>query len=105
MAETESQPDTIDFELPFWSDGKLSGSHHDFLEVRAQLCTRDGRRFGNAVVVGTREAYGVPVADVLTDMGNTMTLNLKELRSGFYPPQWRVSPEWVGKRRNAEISS
>lgn len=78
-----------DFEepLPEWAVRRSKGN---YMEVGAQLCTRDGRRLGNAYVRHVRfsELQQMPVADIVTDSGNKATLNLSELKSAFYPPEY-----------------
>lgn len=77
--------------LPEWAIGKTSGEY----VLGAQLCTRDGRRTGNAHIVGFDGVNGLTLNDVtyviyivLTDAGNVIKLIRPELESMFYPPQW-----------------
>lgn len=86
--------------LPGWAVGLTD----QYMTLGAQLCTRDGRRTGNAVVVdiearplflalmGTvfKVEDGFKVAIVLTDMGNQMTLNEAELAEMFYQPKYII---------------
>lgn len=77
----------LDEPPPPWSMRQSSG---EYLEVGAQLCTRDGRKSGNAVVISLAETAdnGARIATVRTDMGNTMRLYLSELKEMFYPPRY-----------------
>lgn len=81
--------DYEDFEepLPPWAIGKSNGE----LKVGVQLCTKDGRRMGNAVVTGQRTATWaykdgtVPeIYEVVTDVGNKMRLTTNEVDELFY---------------------
>jgi len=58
------------------------------LQVGAALATKDGRRFGNALVFYTDGAEAAPLFNIITDMGNTLTLTQEELDEGFYRPSW-----------------
>lgn len=73
--------------LPEWAEQKSMGK---YMQVRAQLLTRDGRKCGNAVVVEVLK--GEEFARVLTDSGNVMTLNLQEMVSLFYEPKYIMKP-------------
>ena len=60
------------------------------LEVGAQLCTRDGRRMGNAHIIkaklgvlGTGRLYYT----LLTDAGTVLTMNSTEINECFWPPR------------------
>lgn len=68
--------------LPSWAIGKTNGT----LQPGAQLCTRDGRRCGNAVITGPISEYGH--WPVLTDAGTMMNLLPAEIAELFWPPQW-----------------
>lgn len=86
--------------LPTWAVGLTN----DYMALGAQLCTKDGRRVGNAVVIertdtiGTVYAphldYNVPIildaAVILSDMGNTLTLTLNELKELFHEPRYLI---------------
>jgi len=73
--------------LPFWAERLSDGN---YMEVGAQLCTKDGRRFGNAKVIGLGIILQIqtPIAIVKTESGNEMKLTEKELRRYFYKPQY-----------------
>jgi len=78
--------DEIDFLIwPNWATG-ATGS----ICIGAQLCTKDGRRTGNAVV--TERIEGKDAAwEVLTDAGNTIIVNEEEINELFYCPRWTMA--------------
>ncbi len=82
--------DGVDFTefMPHWAIGEANG----VLQVGAQLCTRDGRKTGNGVIVSAEEyqfrGYKDILFKVLTDAGNTLTLNTAEVFELFYPPEY-----------------
>ncbi len=82
--------DGVDFTkfMPKWAIGEANG----VLQVGAQLCTRDGRRAGNGVVVSVVEdqwrGYKGTLVEVLTDAGATRTLHTAEVFELFYPPEY-----------------
>lgn len=67
--------------LPEFVERRSAG---DYLVPMTQLCTRDGRRTGNAVIVSVtgRTAF------VVTDMGNSMMLTEGELKELFHEPEY-----------------
>lgn len=71
--------------LPEWAE---SYNEHRELKVRAQLCTKDGRRCGNARVLQlvTKEQCGMTHDYwlVKTDVGTTMHLLPVEVNEMFY---------------------
>jgi hypothetical protein len=69
---------------PNWATG-MAGN----ICIGAQLCTRDGRRTGNAVVTRLMDSNS-GTWQVLTDAGNTIFLNEKEIKESFYPPRWTM---------------
>lgn len=74
--------------LPDWAIGTTSE-----LAPGAQLCTRDGRKVGNAVVCGPKVLeHGREYWPVLTDAGTTLRLNDAELAELFWPPRWLMDP-------------
>lgn len=79
--------------LPDWAIGKLNGE----LVLGAQLCTRDGRRTGNAHIIGiTNSKYdGSELFLVLTDAGTKMACSRGEVEYFFYPPKYRSNVEEV----------
>lgn len=76
-------------------EGNRTVTYSD-LKPGHRLFTRDGRKFGNAVVVReTGKRYvGEVIYEVETDFGNTMNLTRKELETIFYV-DWR-SEEFLG---------
>jgi hypothetical protein len=58
------------------------GLADDYGQVGAQLCTRDGRKIGNARVMAVRQGY----FHIKTDAGTFLRLNLEELKEFFYKP-------------------
>lgn len=91
-----------DILLPKWAIGLSDG---DYMQVGAQLRTRDGRRTGNAFVSKTytlqcpQKSKGLlTVAETITDAGNVMTLIMEELEELFYPPLWIMDVEEARKR-------
>ena len=74
--------------LPEWA---RCPAHGNYAKTLAALPTRDGRRSGNAVVIGEsdRQWPGVPtIYLVVTDAGNVMRLTLNEMSAMFYPPEY-----------------
>ena len=82
----EEPVDVRDYPLPEWAERFSDGN---YMEVGAQLPTRDGRRVGNAFVQGVLqdEQFG-KLAVVVTDAGNVVRYTEEELRTAFYPPQY-----------------
>jgi hypothetical protein len=77
-----------DDRLPPWATGKSTE-----LVIGSQLCTRDGRRFGNAVVMSTSEHPVLgPLWVIVTDVGTMMYFTTREVENGFWPPQWVMDP-------------
>ena len=66
---------------PEWALGPSRGIVEDGL----QLCTRDGRRIGNALVCATLSRDGYLV---VTDMGTNLTLCTDEIDELFYRGAW-----------------
>lgn len=98
-----------DLPLPEWAVGRALADDRAYLQHHAQLCTRDGRKCGNAVVtevklvfaqLATAAGYRITI---LTDMGREIVLNRDELMQLFYPPRFIVKKEAVGKRMNASV--
>lgn len=81
-----------DFPLPEWAVGRSGGN---YLEVGAQLATRDGRRCGNAYV----DAVHGSEASVVTDMGTALRVNLSELEELFHPPSYIMDLNEARARR------
>lgn len=88
-----------DYPLPDWADKRSDG---EYMEVGAQLATKDGRYCGNAFVNKLRNHDELgQVADVITDAGNKTRMTLAELESAFYPPIYVMN---VGEARRKFIS-
>jgi len=83
-----------DVYLPSWADKALNGK----VELYAQLSTKDGRKFGNALVVRVYTEDQLPsflrgngsIYEVVTDFGHFLRLNDEELEEDFHPPQYRM---------------
>ena len=80
--------------IPEWA---VRRSEKDEYCFGTQLCTKDGRRCGNAMIIAissnvrpsTKQLYAV--YHIVTDAGNFARLTLEELKSSFHPPQWIAS--------------
>lgn len=73
--------------LPAWAVCRARG----VLMLGAQLSTRDGRRMGNAHIVGiTPGCLGTErlMYSILTDAGSKTAMTAEEIAECFYPPQW-----------------
>ncbi len=92
--------------LPGWAESHISPHLDGYAKLRAQLCTRDGRRMGNAVIaeIALRGNNGMPLYTVVTDMGNTIKMSHAEMVDAFYPPQYVMKPEAVGVRLKACVN-
>lgn len=79
--------DNIDsewFQLPEWADRISDGT---YMVKGTQLCTRDGRRMGNAVVTSNPyRVYELTVVNVRTDKNNQFAHTLSELEGCFHVP-------------------
>lgn len=79
-----------DFEepLPHWATRRAHGE----LCVGAQLCTRDGRKTGNAVIVDVTQGSLTdpprPIYVVITDSGTRLILLGSEVEWLYYPPEY-----------------
>ena len=83
--------------LPSWA---IKASDGTYMEVGAQLLTRDGRRMGNAYVhsLEFHPELG-ELAFVITDMGNHCLMTRRELEEMFYPPKYVMDPVEARKTR------
>lgn len=78
----------------------------------AQLCTRDGRRVGNAVIISMGKAdfkhwnpsEGITMFEVLTDVGTNFTMTLEELKEMFYSPIYLMDVEEAENLRRKKDS-
>lgn len=90
-----------EYPLPHWADKNLHGE----VELYAQLQTRDGRRFGNGIVVEVIEASeSFPASTyyvVLSDFGNRLMLSADRLAEQFYPPIFRMKKHLAEFRAGA----
>jgi len=64
--------------------------------MHKQLCTRDGRVTGNAIVEEISEDKRF--AKVITDAGNSFRLTETELEGMFHPPVWIMNVDEAKKR-------
>lgn len=93
--------------LPHWAERYANG---EYLQVGAQLATKDGRYTGNGVVTGIKfvENVGkrdVTVVTVITDMGNSVQFSPEQLLNQFHPPEFIMKHEEVlSKYVNVAIS-
>jgi len=95
-----------DFPLPEWAARRSDGN---YMEPGAQLATRDGRRLGNAYVDGVQQHDKQGwVAVVVTDIGNSFCMTIRELEQAFYPPAYVMRLDEARQRRgvtpNAKLS-
>ena len=71
---------------PIWAIGRADSS----IALGAQLCTKDGRRIGNACVVASVE--NSDSVSILTDAGTRLVLNATEVDELFHPAIWLMDP-------------
>ena len=75
-------------DLPEWATGVTTTP-----VVGAQLCTRDGRRIGNAVIYSQEQAPGRQAAyTCITDAGNHAVLTAVEIDELFHPLHFVMDP-------------
>jgi len=78
--------------------GKATGSP---FEIGARLCTRDGRRIGNAVTIGIIDILKFNryemLAIVLTDAGMTLEMTAEDLNDLFFAPDSLVEVQTIGR--------
>lgn len=80
---------------PYWAIRQAKGD----LEVGLQLCTKDGRKIGNAHIIGVLTRNKGCLWTILTDAGNVVSrLTEEEIRSLFYTGCWVSSVEEVVSR-------
>lgn len=86
-----------DYPLPEWAEKRSDGN---YMEPGAQLATKDGRRCGNAYVDGVEphDTLG-QLAIVVTDMGNSFRMTIRELEEAFYPPTYVMRLDEARARR------
>lgn len=90
-------PEHENFPLPDWVERRSDGT---YMELGAQLTTRDGRRTGNAYVdsIEAHPSLG-QLAVVNTDMGNTFRMTATELEDAFYPPAYVMRIDEARQKR------
>jgi hypothetical protein len=73
---------------PYWATG-LADPQQNYMQIGAQLATRDGRRCTNAVVADVDE-FKSPylLIKIITDVGNIFDLTLDEVEDRYYPPAY-----------------
>lgn len=87
--------------LPDWAE---SYSPDGILCPGRQLCTKDGRRLGNAFI--TRELEPIPTLvlvamwEVVTDAGNVMKMTAQEIRELFYVGDYIANLHTIPGLRN-----
>lgn len=82
-----------EYPLPTWASHRSSD-----LQLGSQLCTRDGRRCGNAVVAAVWiNSHGARIYDVITDVGNVLHAEACEVNEMFHPPEYVMKDEWVAE--------
>ena len=86
--------------LPPWADRLAT----DEYEIGSQLCTKDGRKVGNGIIVGFDILkYSLTellvIAQVVTDAGNSFWATGGELRELFHEPKYVMKEEEVEKYR------
>lgn len=75
---------------PAW----LTGMTKSWTAAGAQLCTKDGRVTGNAVLTGDKKTTNGKVFYVIvTDVGTRLTLSEEELQSMFHQPRFTMNVE------------
>jgi len=81
-----------DYPLPEWAIKKSNG---DYMEIGAQLCTRDGRNCGNAFVNNLQLSKHAKheEAVIITDAGTKLVMDADELKEFFFPPRYVMNPE------------
>lgn len=84
-----------EFLLP-WATGKAKG----WTDIGAQLRTKDGRRIGNAVLIGSEQQQGLTLYQVVTDVGTLVNFTERELEEMFHQPDYTMNVEThTGYRR------
>lgn len=94
--------------LPEWAIKKSDGT----LEEGLQLCTKDGRRVGNAVIIkkytttfhtGTPMETSFVTYEILTDTGNLAVVNEEEIVGYFYLGNYVMDVKEACKKRGHEL--
>ena len=90
--------------LPKWAESRIPERGDGYTMLHAHLCTRDGRKCGNAVVTEVKALYGqgaTPIGlqmTVMTDMGTEITLSRGEIEKLFHRPRYIMKRDAVGVR-------
>lgn len=77
--------------LPYWAKSLSNGEY----EIGSQLCTKDGRIVGNAVIVNFEYKHDVIFAEVVTDVGNGFWATSGELHRLFHIPKYVMTDKEV----------
>ena len=80
----DSLDEPFDFPLPDWAISASDGSYG----IGAQLCTKDGRRIGNAVIFNRLPALSGGYWEIVTDIGTVLKLETEELDEYFHKPRY-----------------
>ena len=85
-------------QLPHWAIGFNTGND---VMVGAQLCTKDGRKCGNAFIYSeaTQAIEETAIYSVITDIGGYLTLTASEIIELFYISEYLMDTEEAKKRR------
>ena len=81
--------------MPPWAASRANGK---YMQEKAQLATRDGRKIGNACVVCIDFVDKRQVAKIITDVGNYLMLSEDEIKRLFHPPVWiqkNITPQII----------
>lgn len=76
--------------LPSWATGHAKS----YTDAGAQLCTKDGTKTGNAILLemSDSDATGSVAFKVVTDAGNSMHLTETEIKELFQEPRFTMDP-------------
>ncbi|ABM96890.1 hypothetical protein [Methylibium petroleiphilum] len=94
----ESYEEALAEFLPPWATGRAKG----WTDIGAQLRTKDGRRIGNAVLVGSEQQQGLTFYQVLTDVGTLVHFTERELEEMFHQPDYTMNVETHSGYRRAK---
>jgi hypothetical protein len=72
---------------PDWATGLAE----TYMQPSAQLCTRDGRRMGNAIVAALETRHDKKFAVVVSDAGSVVRFTERELEELFHQPKWLMN--------------
>jgi hypothetical protein len=95
------------FMLPDWASMPSNG---DYTVPNTALWTKDGRRCGNAVMIGISNRQYEDMDTfykIVTDAGSILNLNEKELMQLFHPPEYimaRLLPAHIKALEEEEFS-